>query len=188
MIKGLYGSFIIVSMLAGSTLAFSINGLSSIKQPQAVQSAFMLPQDSLEDKTDIIDAVSNRRDILKKSFAVSSLFIAAVVTPTSPSHALNRYPADNEIIKEQRTVVSKLDINNAPVADYMQYPGMYPTIGGKIANNGPFASLKEVYKLQLLSNAEKATIKKYEMALTATPATGLDTMRGRDPYRRSFNR
>ena len=43
---------------------------------------------------------------------------------------------DNEIVKEQRTVVNKLDINNAPVADYMEMPGMYPKIGGKIANNG----------------------------------------------------
>eukprot|EP01083_Nonionella_stella_P015960 44640_1 len=52
---------------------------------------------------------------------------------------------DNEIVKEQRTVVNKLDINNAPVADYMEFPGMYPKIGGKIANNGPYKSVKDVY-------------------------------------------
>jgi len=39
-----------------------------------------------------------------------------------------------------------------------------------------------------LSKAEIAQIKKYESKLTATPATGLDTLRGRDPYRRSFNK
>ena len=35
---------------------------------------------------------------------------------------------------------------------------------------------------------EIGTIKKYDSKLTATPATGLDTLRGRDPYRRSFNK
>ena len=55
---------------------------------------------------------------------------------------------DNEIVKEQRTVVDKLDINNAPVADYMELPGMYPKIGGKIANNGKkFSALSCVYKI-----------------------------------------
>ena len=37
-----------------------------------------------------------------------------------------------------------------------------------------------------LSSGEKATLKKYEGKLTATSPTGLDTMRGRDPYRRAF--
>ena len=95
---------------------------------------------------------------------------------------------DNEIVKEQRTVVDKLDINNAPVADYMELPGMYPKIGGKIANSGPYKSVKDVYSIKGLSKSEAEVIKKYESKLTATPATGLDTLRGRDPYRRSFNK
>lgn len=116
------------------------------------------------------------------------LGVAGFLAASQPVLALNSQPADNEIVKEQRTVVNKLDINNAPVADYMQYPGMYPTIGGKIANNGPYDSVQDVYKLKLLSKAEAKKIKEYESELTATPSTGLDTMRGRDPYRRSFNK
>ncbi|KAL7537529.1 hypothetical protein ACHAWF_005794 [Thalassiosira exigua] len=69
----------------------------------------------------------------------------------------------------------------------MTLPGMYPKIGGKIANNGPYGSVKDVFKLKVLSKDEIDVIKKYESALTATPASGLDTLRGRDPYRRSFN-
>lgn len=111
----------------------------------------------------------------------------AVLLSATPVLALDRIPADNEILKEQRTVVGRLDINNAPVADYMQLPGMYPTIGGKIANSGPFASVKDIYKVKGLSADEKAVIKKYEKELVATRATGLDPMRGRDPYRSSFN-
>jgi hypothetical protein len=124
--------------------------------------------------------MGTRRDVL--------LGVVGIVVAAQPALALNTFPADNEIVKEQRTVVGKLDINNAAVADYMQYPGMYPTIGGKIANNGPYNSVKDVYKLKLLSKEEIKRIKKFEKELTATPSTGLDTMRGRDPYRRSFNK
>ena len=116
-------------------------------------------------------------------FANAAVAISAVLLGAPPaSLALNTIPADNEIVKEQRTVVEKLDINNAPVADYMQFPGMYPQIGGKIANNGPYDSVRDIYKLKILSADEKAKIKEYESEFTATPSTGLDTMRGRDPY------
>jgi hypothetical protein len=115
----------------------------------------------------------NRRTI----FANAAVTISAAFLAPSSSFALNTFPADNEIVKEQRTVVNKLDINNAPVADYMQFPGMYPTIGGKIANNGPYDSFRDVYKLKILSKADKQKIKEYESEFTATPSTGLDTMR-----------
>jgi DNA uptake protein ComE-like DNA-binding protein len=129
--------------------------------------------------------VNRRRNLFVNAAVIA---VAVWIAPPSASFALNTIPADNEIVKEQRTVVAKIDINNAPVADYMQLPGMYPTIGGKIANNGPYHSIRDVYKLKLLSKAEKSAIKKYESKLTTTAYTGLDTMRGRDPYRRSFNK
>jgi DNA uptake protein ComE-like DNA-binding protein len=132
--------------------------------------------------------VARSSEVDRRTIFANAAAIVAVLLAPSSSIALNTFPADNEIVKEQRTVVEKLDINNAPVADYMQLPGMYPTIGGKIANNGPYGSVRDVYKLKILSNAEKSMIKKYESELTATASTGLDTMRGRDPYRRSFNK
>lgn len=148
-----------------------------------------LPLQRLPARTIAVDVAMSSEAVNRRTVFANTAAIAAVVllTPSS-SFALNTIPADNEIVKEQRTVVAKIDINNAPVADYMQLPGMYPTIGGKIANNGPYDSLRDVYNLKVLSQAEKATIKKYESKLTATASTGLDTMRGRDPYRRSFNK
>lgn len=106
---------------------------------------------------------------------------------TPPAFALNSFPADNEFVKEQRTVVGKIDVNNSPVADFMKCRGLYPTIAGKIANNGPYASVRDVLNLTLLSKEEKIKLKEYEHVLVATPPTGLDVMRGRDPYRRMFH-
>lgn len=112
---------------------------------------------------------------------------ATLAAIPSLAHALDTIPADNEILKEQRTVTSKLDVNNSPVADYMKYPGLYPTIAGKIANNGPYKSVDQAFKLPLLTSEEKSKLKQYKSQFVATKATGLDVMRGRDPYRTSFN-
>jgi photosystem II PsbU protein len=126
-----------------------------------------------------------RRAILANAAAAATALLWFGGAP--PALALNNIPTDNEIVKEQRTVVNQLDVNNAPVADYMKYPGLYPTIAGKIASHGPYQNFSDVYKLSMLSKEEKAKIKFYEKEFTATPATGLDILRGRDPYRRSFN-
>jgi len=127
-------------------------------------------------------AAVDRRTAL--ATGASLLLVSGVITP---AFSLNNIPADNEIVKEQRQVPNKLDVNNSPVGDYMKYPGLYPTIGGKIANNGPYKSIDEALNLKLLTATEKAQLMKYKSEFVATPPTGLDTLRGRDPYRASFN-
>ena len=63
---------------------------------------------------------------------------------------------------------------------------MYPTIGGKIANGGPYKSVKDIYAK--LSTSEATVAKKYAGNFIATEANPLlDPMRGRDPYRGQFN-
>ena len=129
-------------------------------------------------KTTMLEMVNRREAIVAGA--------AAILASAGPAaFALGTFPADNEIVKEQRTVTGKLDVNNSAVADYMQYQGLYPTIAGKIANNGPYKSVKDVYKI--LSKSEQSKLKEYSAELVATPATGLDVMRGRDPNRTSFN-
>jgi len=81
-----------------------------------------------------LSAELDRRVALANGAAMA----AGIFFASGPASALNNIPADNEIVKEQRAVTDKLDINNAPVADYMILPGMYPSIGGKIASNGMY--------------------------------------------------
>ena len=61
-------------------------------------------------------------------FSTVAVTAANALILQKASYALDRVPADNEIVKEQRQVTGKLDINNAPVANYMQLPG---TCSGK---------------------------------------------------------
>merc|ERR1719362_692516 len=71
----------------------------------------------------------------------------------------------------------KVDINNANVQAFRQFPGMYPTAAGKIASNGPYEKVEDIYKIPGLKEELKAIMKKYEgnfVALPANPAYFID--------------
>ncbi len=53
---------------------------------------------------------------------------------------------------------SKLDINNANVQAFTKYPGLYPTIAGKIVLNAPYESIDDLLEIPGLSDREKALI------------------------------
>lgn len=62
---------------------------------------------------------------------------------------------------------SIVDVNNANVRAYIKLRGMYPSVAGKIASNGPYASVADLYNIPGLSSAEKDIIKKYESRFVA---------------------
>mmetsp|Transcript_21314 Transcript_21314/g.25660 ORF Transcript_21314/g.25660 Transcript_21314/m.25660 type:complete len:162 (-) Transcript_21314:334-819(-) len=75
---------------------------------------------------------------------------------------------DNEYQPQQQGQRGKIDLNAAIVTEYKQFPGMYPTVAGKIASHGPYKNPRDVY--QYLDGSEKATYKKYEQYFIALPA------------------
>jgi len=60
-----------------------------------------------------------------------------------------------------------VDINNANVRVYLKMPGMYPTLAGKVASNGPYNSVADVFNIPGLTGKEKEILKKYESRFTA---------------------
>lgn len=60
-----------------------------------------------------------------------------------------------------------VDINNANVRAYLKMPGLYPTVAGKIASNGPYKTVSELYSIPGLSAQEKDILKKYESRFVA---------------------
>mmetsp|Transcript_63015 Transcript_63015/g.117205 ORF Transcript_63015/g.117205 Transcript_63015/m.117205 type:complete len:224 (+) Transcript_63015:82-753(+) len=64
----------------------------------------------------------------------------------------------------------KVDINNANVQAYRQFPGMYPTIAGLIGSNGPYKSVSDVYNVPGLTEPMKSVLKQYEGNLVCFPA------------------
>ncbi len=75
----------------------------------------------------------------------------------------------------------KLDLNNASVRVFTQYKGMYPTLAGKIVQNAPYSSVKDVLNIPGLSDAEKQAINNNIDSFTVTdPSVALNS--GDDRY------
>lgn len=93
------------------------------------------------------------------SSAASAAFIAATpfVANAVRDYENVAYLGGSEIV----------DINNANVRVYLKMPGMYPTVAGKVAANGPYASVSDVYNIPGLTSTEKEILKKYENRFVA---------------------
>ena len=93
-------------------------------------------------KTTTLDMVSRREALMTGAAAVLAGAAPAVASQAGIG-ADRDFVQDNEFISAQRATGGKLDLNAAPVGDYMQFPGMYPTAAGKIASNGPYDSVSQ---------------------------------------------
>ncbi len=74
----------------------------------------------------------------------------------------------NEIDDKLAESVGKVDLNNASVRRFQQYPGMYPTLAGKIVLGGPYDSVDDVLQLDL-TDRQKELFNKYKANFTVTP-------------------
>ncbi|MGD1906497.1 MAG: photosystem II complex extrinsic protein PsbU [Leptolyngbyaceae cyanobacterium] len=64
---------------------------------------------------------------------------------------------------------SKLDINNANVQAFTKYPGLYPTIAGKIVKNAPYESVDDLLAIPGLGDREKTLIEDSLGEFAVTP-------------------
>ena len=68
----------------------------------------------------------------------------------------------------------KVDLNNSSVRRFQQFPGMYPTLAGKIVLGGPYNSVEDVLSLELTAR-QKELFSKYRDNFTVTdPAIALN--------------
>jgi photosystem II PsbU protein len=89
--------------------------------------------------------------------------LATLLLP-SPAMADLRNEADDKIA----ATGGKVDLNNSSVRRFQQYPGMYPTLAGKIVLGGPYESVDDVLKLDLTPR-QKELFEKYKVNFTVTP-------------------
>ena len=64
-------------------------------------------------------------------------------------------------------LAGKVDLNNASVRRFQQYPGMYPTLAGKIVVGGPYNEVDDVLDLDL-TERQKELFQKYKENFTVT--------------------
>ena len=102
------------------------------------------------------------------AWLMSGVVLAGLlVTLFLPGPAL---AADRRNVADDKIAESggKVDLNNSSVRRFQQYPGMYPTLAGKIVLGGPYQSVDDVLKLDL-STRQKELFEKYKVNFTVTP-------------------
>ena len=97
----------------------------------------------------------------RREFLAAAAAVAASATPLA-ANAIRDYE-NVGLLGGGETV----DVNNANVRVYLKMPGLYPNVAGKIASNGPYKAVSDLYNIKGLSQAEKDLIKKYESRFVA---------------------
>jgi|TARA_B100000073_G_scaffold155481_1_gene128450 photosystem II PsbU protein len=89
--------------------------------------------------------------------------LMGLLLPASVQAADIRNVADDKIAERG----AKVDLNNSSVRRFQQFPGMYPTLAGKIVLGGPYESVDDVLSLDL-TDRQKELFQKYRDNFTVT--------------------
>ncbi|MAF42529.1 MAG: photosystem II complex extrinsic protein precursor U [Cyanobium sp. ARS6] len=89
--------------------------------------------------------------------------LMGLLLPASVQAADIRNVADDKIAERGE----KVDLNNSSVRRFQQFPGMYPTLAGKIVLGGPYESVDDVLSLDL-TDRQKELFDKYRENFTVT--------------------
>ena len=96
---------------------------------------------------------------------LAGLLITLLLPPAA--YAAERRNLIDDKIAER---AGKVDLNNCSVRRFQDYPGMYPTLAGKIVLGGPYQSVDDVLSLYL-TERQKELFNKYKDNFTVTEAS-----------------
>ncbi|MGC6482759.1 MAG: photosystem II complex extrinsic protein PsbU [Synechococcus sp.] len=68
----------------------------------------------------------------------------------------------------------KVDLNNSSVRRFQQFPGMYPTLAGKIVLGGPYDSVDDVLNLDLTERQQELFSKYRDNFVVTAPSIALN--------------
>ncbi len=102
------------------------------------------------------------------AWLMSGVVLAGLLVTLLLPGAANAAELRNEIDDKIAEMGSKVDLNNASVRRFQQYPGMYPTLAGKIVLGGPYDSVDDVLELDL-TDRQRELFNKYKDNFTVTP-------------------
>ena len=68
----------------------------------------------------------------------------------------------------------KVDLNNSSVRHFQQFPGMYPTLAGKIVLGGPYDSVDDVLSLDLTERQKELFSKYRDNFVVTAPSIALN--------------
>jgi len=111
-----------------------------------------------------IGAVLGWLNSRKQEVAAVAVAAAVAMTPMA-ANAMVDYDGEQYLGGSD-----KVDINNANIQAYRQFPGMYPTVAGLICTHGPYKTVQDLYNVPGMTDQLKGILKKYEGNLLVLPA------------------
>ena len=96
--------------------------------------------------------------------------LMGLLLPASVQAADIRNVADDKIAERGE----KVDLNNSSVRRFQQFPGMYPTLAGKIVLGGPYDSVDDVLALDLTERQQELFAKYRDNFVVTPPAIALN--------------
>jgi len=102
---------------------------------------------------------------LMSGVLLAGLLLGLMVAPAV--QAAERPNVADEKIAER---AGKIDLNNCSVRRFQAFPGMYPTLAGKIVLGGPYTSVDDLFQLDLTPRQQEL-VEKYKDNFTVTPAS-----------------
>jgi photosystem II PsbU protein len=100
---------------------------------------------------------------LMSGVLLAGLLMGLVLPPVVHAAEL-RNLADDKIAERG----DKVDLNNCSVRRFQNFPGMYPTLAGKIVLGGPYSAVDDVLELDL-TDRQRELFNKYKANFTVTP-------------------
>jgi photosystem II PsbU protein len=100
---------------------------------------------------------------LMSGVLLAGLLMGLVLPPVVHAAEL-RNLADDKIAERG----DKVDLNNCSVRRFQNFPGMYPTLAGKIVLGGPYNAVDDVLELDL-TDRQRELFNKYKANFTVTP-------------------
>ena len=100
------------------------------------------------------------------SWLMAALLVIGMVGTVCPStaHAVELRNVADDKLAEQAGLV---DLNNSSVRRFKQFPGMYPTLAGKIVVGGPYEAVDDVLNLDL-TDRQRELFDRYRENFTVT--------------------
>ena len=137
------------------TVLACLTGAASLELP-LLSRTLELPR--LSRRTALEPPQLSRRTALDLPHLSRRTALAAVVALPAP--ALAKIDYGDAAPKAESRGYPRLDVNNAVATEFTAFPGLYPTIAGKVCRNAPFSSKAALY--EMLDADEKAKLKKFD--------------------------
>ena len=99
---------------------------------------------------------------LMSGVVLAGLLLGLMLPPAAQADDLRNIADDNRAESG-----SKVDLNNSSVRRFQEFPGMYPTLAGKIVLGGPYENVDDVLSLDL-TERQKELFNKYKDNFTVT--------------------